>query len=92
MVKVTDRFYINANTNNYVLQEKTTVQDEKSEKYGQEIFKDLGYYSSLNDCLKGMLKTVTREFINQEEENTVKDLLIQIKLQNEFIKKLNLNI
>lgn len=92
MVKVTDRFYINANTNNYVLQEKTTVQDEKSEKFGQEIFKDLGYYSSLDDCLKGMLKTLTREFINQEEENTVKDLLIQIKLQNEFIKNLNLNI
>jgi len=43
MIKITDRFYINANTNSYVLQEKTTVKDEQSKNYGQEIFKDLGY-------------------------------------------------
>ena len=30
MIKVADRFYIDANTNCYVLKEKTIVQDEKS--------------------------------------------------------------
>lgn len=49
MIKITDRFYINANSNCYVLQEKTTVQDENSKNYGQEVFKDLGYYTT-NEC------------------------------------------
>ena len=51
MIKVTDRFYINANCNCYTLQEKTTVKDENSENYGKEIFKDLGYYTTLENCL-----------------------------------------
>ena len=92
MVKVTDRFYINANSNCYVLQEKTKVQDPKSENYGKEIYKDLGYYTTLENCLKGILKTVTREYVSRNEENTIKELLTQIKLSNDFLKSLKLNI
>ena len=92
MIKVTDRFYINASGNCYTLQEKTTVQDEKSQNYGKEIFKDLGYYTTLENCLQGILKTTTREFIAQEQENSIKELLIQIKMQTEFLKNLKLDI
>lgn len=92
MIKVTDRFYINANSNCYILQEKTKVQDVKSENYGNEIYKDLGYYTTLESCLQCILKTVTREFISKNEESSIKDLLTQIKLQNDFIKSLNLNV
>lgn len=92
MVKITDRFYINATTNSYTLQEKTTVKDLESKNYGQEIFKDLGYYITVEGALKGMLKTINREFIGKEQENSMNDLLKEIKKQNEFIKKLNLDI
>ena len=92
MIKVTDRFYINANSNCYIWQEKTKVQDVKSENYGNEIYKDLGYYTTLESCLQGILKTVTREFISKNEESSIKELLAQIKLQNDFIKSLNLNV
>lgn len=92
MIKVTDRFYINANSNCYVLQEKTKVQDLKSENYGKEIYKDLGYYTTLENCLKGILKTLTREYTSRNEENTIKELLMQIKLQNDFLEGLKLNI
>ena len=92
MIKVADRFYINANSNCYILQEKTKVQDVKSENYGNEIYKDLGYYTTLESCLQGILKTVTREFISKNEESSIKELLAQIKLQNDFIKSLNLNV
>lgn len=91
MVKITDRFYINATSNCYTLQEKTTVQDENSENYGKEIYKDLGYYTSIENCLQGILKATTREFIAQEQENSVKELIEQVKLQNDFLKSLNLN-
>ena len=90
MIKVTDRFYINANGNNYILQEKTRVKDEKSENFGKEVFKDLGYYQTLESCLNGILKTTTREYISNDEENSVKELIGQVKLQNDFIKGLNL--
>lgn len=92
MIKVTDRFYVNANSNCYVLQEKAKVQDTKSENYGKEIYKDLGYYTTLENCLKGILKIVTREYASRNEENTIKELLIQIKSQNDFLENLKIDI
>lgn len=92
MIKVTDRFYINASSNCYVLQEKTTVQDTKSENFGKEIFKDLGYYITIENCLQGILKVITKEFIAQEQENSIKELLMQVKMQSEFLKSLKLDI
>lgn len=92
MIKVTDRFYINASSTCYTLQEKTTIQDKKSENYGKEIFKELGHYISIECCLKGILKVTTREFIGKEEENTIKDLLLHIKSQDELIKSFKLDV
>lgn len=92
MIKVTDRFYIDANTNCYVLKEKTIVQDENSKNYGQEVLKDLGYYTSLESCLQGILKTTTREFIAREEENSMKDLIKEIKRAEEYLKSLKLEV
>lgn len=92
MIKVTDRFYIDANTNCYVLKEKTIVSDKDSKNYGQEIFKDLGYYTNLESCLKGILKTTTREFIAREEENSIYNLIKEIKRAEEYLKSLNLKV
>ena len=92
MIKVTDRFYINASGNCYTLQEKTTVQDEKSQNYGKEIFKDLGYYTTLENCLQGILKTTTREYISRDEENSIYELQKQIQNANEFLNNLKLDI
>lgn len=91
MVKVTDRFYIDANANCYVLKEKTIVQDENSKNYGQEAYKDLGYYVSLESLLKGIIKTVTREYI-AKNNTEINDLIKEIKRQEEFIESLNLKV
>lgn len=92
MIKVTDRFYINATTHCYVLQEKTTIKDRESENYGKEIFKDLGYYVTIEGCLKGILKTTMREYINREEENSIQELIKQINNASKFLQGLNLNV
>ena len=92
MIKVTDRFYIDANTNCYVLKEKTIIQDEKSKNYGQEIFKDLGYYTNLESLLNGILKITTREFIAREEENNIYNLIKEIKRAEEYLKNLKLEV
>ena len=92
MIKVTDRFYIDANTNCYVLKEKTIVQDENSKNYGQEVLKYLGYYTSLESCLQGILKTTTREYIAKQEENSIYDLIKEIKRAEEYLKNLKLEV
>lgn len=90
MIKITDKFYINATTNCYILQEKMIIQDENSKNYGKEVFKELGYYTSIEGCLKGVEKANTREFISKEEENTMQDLIKEIHKTNELIERMNL--
>lgn len=92
MIKVTDRFYIDANTNCYVLKEKTVVQDKESKNYGQDSYKDLGYYTSLESCLRGILKTTTREYIAKQEEASIYDLIKKIKQAEEYLKSLKLEV
>lgn len=92
MIKVNDRFYIDADVNCYSLKEKTTIQDETSKNYGKEVFKDCGYYTTIESCLEGILKIKTREFIGKEEENTLQELKKEIKFQTEYLKSLNLDV
>lgn len=92
MIKVTDRFYINASSTCYTLQEKTTIKDENSKNFGQEIFREVGYYSTIDACIRGILKTTTREYVGKEEVNTLKELLTEIKAQEELIQKFNLEV
>lgn len=92
MIKITERFYINASSTCYSLIEKTRVKDENSKNYGQVTFKDLGYYTTLEGCLKGILKTITREYISKDTINTIQDLQKEIQKQDEFLHSLKLNI
>lgn len=92
MIKVTDRFFITANANCYTLQEKTKVQDENSKNYGQEVFKDVGYYTTLEQCLKGILKASTREYVGGDREKSIHELIGFIKGQNDIIEGLKLDI
>ena len=91
MIKVTDRFFIDANPNCYTLKEKVKVQDKNSKNYGQETYKDLGYYVNLESLLKEVIKTVTREYIAKNDAK-IKDLIKEIRRQEEFIDSLNLKI
>lgn len=92
MIKVTDRFYINATTNCYVLQEKATIQDTESKNYGQEVFKDLGYYTTIESCLNGILKIKIREYISREETNNIQDLINEVNSFEKYLKSLNLKV
>lgn len=92
MIKITDRFYITANANCYTLQEKTKVQDENSKNYGQEVFKDLGYYTTLESCLKAILKITTREYVARADINSIQELKEQIKKADEYLHSLKLDV
>ena len=90
MVNINNKYYIDADSKNYILKEKTIVQNEESENYGKEFFKDLGYYTTLESVLNGLLKIGTREYISKNDKTTVEDLKKFIKEYKEFISSLNL--
>ena len=90
MIKLTDKVYIKADINNYTLTEKSIVQDKESKNYGKEIFKDIGYYPTIEMAINGYMKATTRKYISREEENSIKELIEQIKQTKEFIQSLNL--
>ena len=79
MIQITDRFYITADTHCYTLQEKTIIKDENSKNYGNEIYKDLGYYVTIESAIKGMIKILTREYMSKKEVNTLKELQEKIE-------------
>ena len=87
MIKINERFYINANSNQYILQEKTIIKDEKSKNFGKETFKDLGYYVSMEGVLRGIFKTQLREYISKEDKNSIEDLLNEIKRIEKELEK-----
>lgn len=91
MIKIDDKFYIDADSNSYTLKEKDKIQDKKSKNYGEEVFRDRGYYVTLEGVLNGYLKAQTREFV-QNNETDIKELIKEIKKQTEFVKKLNLKV
>ena len=90
MIKITDRFYIDASTNCYILKEKTIIQDKDSKNFGQELFKEEGYYVSIDSLLKSFAKIITREYISKSEKASIEDLIKEIHKINEFIGNLNL--
>lgn len=92
MIKITEKYYINANSNCYTLQEKTIIQDKNSKNYEKEVFKDLGYYTTIESCLDAVLKIKTREFISKETENTLKDLKQEIENYKKYLKSLKLDV
>lgn len=91
MIKIDDKFFIDADSNTYTLKEKDKIQDKKSKNYGEEVFRDRGYYVTLEGVLNGYLKAQTREFV-QNNEADIKELIKEIKKQTEFVKKLNLKV
>jgi hypothetical protein len=91
MIKIDDKFFIDADSNSYTLKEKDKIQDKKYKNYGEEVFRDRGYYVTLEGVLNGYLKAQTREFV-QNNETDIKELIKEIKKQTEFVKKLNLKV
>ena len=38
MIKIDDKFFIDADSNSYTLKEKDKIQDKKSKNYGEEVW------------------------------------------------------
>lgn len=91
MVHLVEDFYIDSDPNNYILRQKMVIKNKESKNYGQETFKDLGYYTDLETLLKGFVKFKGREFCMKKNKE-IKDLIEEIRKQQKFIEELNLKV
>lgn len=80
MIKINEKYYIDSDSLQYILIEKTTVQKEDSKNYGKEIFKNIGYYGTLESLKKSLLEKEIKD--NIKLLNNI-DKVIEIKKELE---------
>ena len=90
MVKINDTYYIDANSMSYILKEKVVISDKDSKNYGETIYKDVGYYGSVENLLNSLLKKETRKFISKETEHTLHELIDEVRNYQKYLESLNL--
>lgn len=76
MLKINEKYYIDTDKCNYILLEKSIIQDEKSKNYGKEVYKNVAYYGSVNSLYAGLIEKEIKE--NIELLNNI-DKIIQLK-------------
>ncbi len=81
MIKITDKYYLDSDSCNYILIEKSIVKKEDSKNYGTETFKNIAYYGNIEGLYNGIIEKEIKE--NIELLNNI-DKIIAIK--NEILK------
>ena len=86
MIKIDNEYIINANESCYTLEKIGQVEDTESQNYGKETKTIQGYYTTIENALNGYIKVKLRKYVSSETENTLKELLQQIRDLQKFIK------
>lgn len=87
MVKIDDEYIINANESCYTLEKISTIEDTDSQNYGKEVRTIQGYYTSIENALNGYIKVKTRKYISKNVENSLQELLDEIKNTRTYIQE-----
>jgi len=82
MIKVSEKLFINADSKNYILQNKVISK-------GEERMEAIGFYTSLEDLLYGIIKHDLRKFISKKEIEDVQALIKELKEIDRKVKELN---
>lgn len=86
MIKITEKYFLDADSHNCMLKEKYIVKDKKSKNYGQEDYIVIGYYPTPEGALSGLVKNELKKFIAKDTINDIKDLIDKIEKLNKLFK------
>lgn len=86
MLKINEKYYLDSDSVQYILIEKSIVKKEKSKNYGKETFKTVGYYGTLESLKVALLEKEIKE--NLELLNNI-DRVIEIKNELEKVEGKN---
>lgn len=78
MIKINEKFVIDADENQFVLKELGTVQDEKSKNFGEETQTVLGYFSIVENALTYLEKVLLRRAI-KIKDYTLKEAVNELQ-------------
>lgn len=78
MIKINEKFVIDADENQFVLKELGTVQDEKSKNFGEETQTVLGYFSIIENALTHLEKVLLRRAI-KIKDYTLKEAVNELQ-------------
>ena len=67
MIKLTEEYYVRGDAHCYILSKRSTNKDGI-------IYLPMLYYTRLEDCIDGVLRMKTREFLNKETIQDLKDV------------------
>lgn len=81
MIKITDKYYLDTDSCNYILIERSIVKDEKSKNYGKEVFKNIAYFGSIENLYNGIIEREIKE--NVELLNNIEKV---IELKEEILR------
>ena len=87
MIKITDKYFLDADTHCFMLREKTINKDKKSKNFGKEDYNILGCYVSIESALKGLVKSELRKFVGKNKIQEIEDLTKKIDELNLFFSK-----
>ncbi len=81
MLKINEKYYIDSDSCNYILLEKSVIQDKKSKNYGKEVYKNVAYYGNVKSLYNGLIEKEIKE--NIELLNNIEKI---IELKEEMLK------
>ena len=84
MIKINEKFVIDADENQFVLKELGTVQDEKSKNFGEETQTVLGYFSIIENALTYLEKVLLRRAI-KIKDYTLKEAVTEMRAIHEDV-------
>ena len=70
MIKINEKIFISADEHNVILQEKG-----KNSKTDKDTMKILGYYTTIEEALKGLLKKEFRKYLSKKDEVSLEEAL-----------------
>lgn len=92
MIKINDKYFIDADRHCYMLKALKEVRDNESKGCDEDHYEILGFYVSLESLLKGLLKKELRQYISKSNQDSIKDLKEKIIDLEKNIESLNINI
>ena len=86
MLKINEKYYLDSDSLQYILIEKSIVKKEDSKNYGKETFKNVGYYGTLEVLKQALLEKEIKD--NIELLNNI-DKVIELKNDLEKVENNN---
>jgi hypothetical protein len=87
MIKINEKYFIDADNNNFVLKEYLGKRLNKKTNEKEDAYEIWGYYNTIESALKGLVKRELRKFISKQEINSLNDLQQKIDDLHKFIAK-----